>query len=304
MSRLTPTAAAPMPISQPSASRRSRRLTPGRNAASRSTRAARNGTSRSPAAPEDLPVEQAGGEHLADAAGVVEPAEALEQAAGAVGLVDLGEDLAHDVVAERRVDRRARVDEAVERVVLVAVDDVDLLGPARRCCTRGRAAMATSVAPRRSTMASITSTVPGDAAVVVAREHDEVAALVGVDPLLEGGAEVGVGVEDRARCAGRPPASISKPSPAMTTAPPPVQAPTSSIEGPGAGRGGVGHGGAEVEVGDDDDLVAPGDLDLDEVGHEVVGRRWCSDPGRRPRPRGWPGWSAAGPPRAAGSGRG
>ena len=46
MSRLTPMAAAPMPMSQPSASRRSRRLTPGSHEANRSTRAVRKGTSR------------------------------------------------------------------------------------------------------------------------------------------------------------------------------------------------------------------------------------------------------------------
>ena len=80
-----------------------------------------------PRPPGDLPVEQAGRQHLGDLGGVVQPAQAVEESAGPIGGRQLGEDLLDHVVAERRVDRRARVDEVVVRVVLVAVDDADLL---------------------------------------------------------------------------------------------------------------------------------------------------------------------------------
>ena len=256
-----------------------------------------------PAAPEHLPVEQAGGEHLADAAGVVEPAQAFEQAAGGVGLLHLREDLAHDVVAERRVDRRAGVDEAVEGVVLVAVDDVDLLraavGGDHEVEGDGDLGGAGAVDDGLDHGA-----VPGDAAVVVAGEHHEVAAVVAVDPLLQRGAEARRGCRGWARCGGSAPASISKPSPAMTTAPPPVQRADPVDQGLGAGRGGVGHGGARGAGRRRRRPCRPGRSRSRRGRARGGGWRWCSARGRRPRPRAWPGWSAAAPARGAGSGRG
>ena len=175
-------------------------------------------------------------------------------------------------------------------------------GPRSVVITRSRA-MATSVAPVRSTMASITAR---SQAMQPSWLPESTTRWRPSAPSTHcfSAAQKSAWVSRMGSMRGSTPASISKPSPAMTTAPPPVQAPHPVDQGPGAGRGGVGHGGAQVQVGDHDAPRRPGRSRSRRGRARGGGWRWCSAPGRRPRPRGWPGWSAAAPARGAGSGRG
>ncbi len=74
-----------------------------------------------------LAVEQARPDEVGQVA--VEPLHAVEQRARPLPRLELGQQLLHDMVAERRVDRRARVLERVVGIELVAVDDADAVGP-------------------------------------------------------------------------------------------------------------------------------------------------------------------------------
>ncbi len=221
-----------------------------------------------PGPPGDLPVEETGGQHGRHLGRIVEPAQAVEEAAGAVGSGQLGEDLAHHVVAERGVDGGARVDEAVVGVVLVAVHHPDLLGP--RLGLQDQVEGEGDIGGAGGGDDGLDDVaVPGDLAVVVARQHHEVAGRGTVHPGAQGGAELGVGLQDGPDVrvvAGEELETVAGDDHRAAALPR-----TEDLdEGSRGGRRSVGHGRPEVEVGDDHDPTVAGDLDLDLVGHQVV----------------------------------
>ncbi len=86
------------------------------------------GDGEQPELADDLAVEEAGTDELGDVP--VEALHVLEQGPGRLPRLELGEQVADHVVAERCVDRRPRVLEGVVRIGLVAVDDPDPLDAA------------------------------------------------------------------------------------------------------------------------------------------------------------------------------
>ncbi len=173
-----------------------------------------------------------------------------------------GQDLAHHVVAERRVERRPGVDEGVERVVLVAVHDAHplgtLAGVEHEVAGHGDVV---GTEPRDEHADGVA--VPRQLAVVVAGQHDH--AVVGaIGEPAHGGDELRVGVEDGpdvGRAGEHLEAVAGDDEQALALDR--LQRRRQRRRGPGrSDRGDV----AEVDVADDHDVSAARHGDLDEVG--------------------------------------
>ena len=218
-----------------------------------------------PQTSHDLAVEETGSE---ESGGIpVAPLDPLEQRAGLLTGRELGEDLPHDVVAQRRVDGGSRILERVVLIELVAVHHPDQLavvpGHHGQVAREAHVRHAEAFGEHCGRVP-----VPGELAVVISGDQHDAMILI-LSEALDRVGELGMGVQDpgdvRSRGEHLEPVTGDHENPGLVKA---VQQLRQLV---GGTRGDLRRGRPEVQVAHHDHPAAPPHLEPDEIRNEEGG---------------------------------